>query len=350
MFFIYLNFYILLFLFVDVVYLFLAVFLLNAAAVILGDILPFVSVGHVVENARLVDVDGAATVQCRQAVSFVVVHGRFFSHQIHHSTPDCTHTIIKMKQQNFCRGTHMMSLLAAKHQVHIVGGVIEEHPISKKLYNTVAAFGPAGEEVARYRKIHLSKVQVGPDKTSEGDVLQRGSELSFFDIAGEEKNDPTGGRGWRVGLACCFDLRFRELSDMLVRPPPNGIGADILVYPSSWLKSTGDMGHWETLLSARALDGQCYVMGVSNAQDDDQECVAYGHSQVVGPLGNILSVCQDHRADEVVCHDLSMEVMENVRRSMIPLESCRRKQVYEDALRNAQSNYAAMMRPPTGLD
>ena len=247
-------------------------------------------------------------------------------------------------------GTHMMSLLAAKHQVHIVGGVIEEHPISKKLYNTVAAFGPAGEEVARYRKIHLSKVQVGPDKTSEGDVLQRGSELSFFDIAGEEKNDPTGGRGWRVGLACCFDLRFRELSDMLVRPPPNGIGADILVYPSSWLKSTGDMGHWETLLSARALDGQCYVMGVSNAQDDDQECVAYGHSQVVGPLGNILSVCQDHRADEVVCHDLSMEVMENVRRSMIPLESCRRKQVYEDALRNAQSNYAAMMRPPTGLD
>ena len=247
-------------------------------------------------------------------------------------------------------GTQMMSLLAAKHQVHIVGGVIEEHPISKKLYNTVAAFGPAGQEVARYRKIHLSKVQVGPDKTSEGSVLQSGDELSFFDIAGEEKNDPTGGRGWRVGLACCFDLRFRELSDMLVRPPPNGIGADILLYPSSWLKSTGDMGHWETLLSARALDGQCYVMGVSNAQDDDQECVAYGHSQVVGPLGDILSVCHDHRADEVVCHDLSMEVMDNVRRSMIPLESCRRKQVYEDALRNAQSNYAAMMRPPTGMD
>ena len=75
-----------------VVYLFLAVFLLNVA-IELVDILPFVSVGHVVENARLVDVDGAATVPCAQAV-FVVVHGRLFSHQIHHSTKVCPHTII----------------------------------------------------------------------------------------------------------------------------------------------------------------------------------------------------------------------------------------------------------------
>jgi predicted amidohydrolase len=91
-------------------------------------------------------------------------------------------------------------------------------------------------------------------------------------------------------------------------------------------------------------------MGVSNAQDDEQECVAYGHSQIIGPLGNVLRVCEDHRGDEIVSHDISMELMENVRRSMIPLESSRRKQVYEDALRSAQSNPTAMMRPPTGMD
>ena len=77
-----------------VVYLFLAVFLLNDAAGNHADILSFVSVGHVVENARLVDVDGGATELCGQAVSFVVVHGRSFSHQIHHSTRLCTHTMI----------------------------------------------------------------------------------------------------------------------------------------------------------------------------------------------------------------------------------------------------------------
>ena len=61
--------------------LFLAFFLLNDAADDHVDILIFVSVGHVVENARLVDVDGGAMVACGQAVSFVVMHGRLFSHQ-----------------------------------------------------------------------------------------------------------------------------------------------------------------------------------------------------------------------------------------------------------------------------
>ena len=66
----------------------------NAAAVVSSDILFLVSVGHVVENARLVDVDGAVVVVRAQAVSFVVVHGRLFSHQIHHSTRVCFHTSI----------------------------------------------------------------------------------------------------------------------------------------------------------------------------------------------------------------------------------------------------------------
>ena len=69
------------------------VFLLNDAAADQVDILILVSVGHVVENARLVDVDGGATEVCGQAVSFVVMHGRSFSHQIHHSTRECNHTI-----------------------------------------------------------------------------------------------------------------------------------------------------------------------------------------------------------------------------------------------------------------
>ena len=74
--------------------LFLAFFLLNDAADDHVDILIFVSVGHVVENARLVDVDGGAREVCGQAVYFVVVHGRSFSHQIHHSTELCSHTIM----------------------------------------------------------------------------------------------------------------------------------------------------------------------------------------------------------------------------------------------------------------
>ena len=242
-------------------------------------------------------------------------------------------------------GTQMMADMAKKYGVHVVGGVIEQHPINHKMFNTVAAFGPTGQEVARYRKIHLSKVQVGPDQTSEGTILEAGDELSWFDI-GEGSDD---GRGWRIGLACCFDLRFRELSDMLVKPPPKGIGADVLLYPSSWLKTTGDLGHWDTLLKARAIDGQCFVVGVSNAQDDEQECVAFGHSQIVGPLGEVMNISRDHTADEIVVSELKMQHMVDVRTTMIPLEGCRRPIVYADALRGAQNMPGAMLRCPTGF-
>ena len=60
-------------------YLLVAVFLLNGAAVFHDKFFSLVSVGHVVENTRLVDVDGGATAECDQAVSFVVVHGRVLS-------------------------------------------------------------------------------------------------------------------------------------------------------------------------------------------------------------------------------------------------------------------------------
>jgi predicted amidohydrolase len=244
-------------------------------------------------------------------------------------------------------GTQLMAQMAAKHHIHVVGGVIEQHPINKKMFNTVAAFGPNGE-VARYRKIHLSKVTIGPDSTSEGTILESGDELSWFDIA--DSGDGSDGRGWRIGIACCFDLRFRDLSDMLVKAPPKGVGADVLLYPSSWLKSTGDLGHWDTLLKARALDGQCYVVGVSNAQDDEQDCVAYGHSQIIDPLGRVMNVCENHCEDEIVVSEMTMKQMIKVRNHLIPLESCKRPIIYEDALRSVQSMPSAMMRPPTGTD
>jgi predicted amidohydrolase len=255
-------------------------------------------------------------------------------------------------------GTQLLSVLAERHKIYVCGGVIEQHPIRKDvLHNTIAAFGPAGQEVARYRKIHLSRVAVGGDGgdvTSEGDVLRAGEDLAFFDIhdeggaEGADEADGADGRGWRVGLANCFDLRFREVSDMLAATPPRGLGAELLVYPSAWLKSTGDMGHWETLLKARALDGQCFTMGINTASDPTQDTVAFGRSCVVGPLGETLAVCDDDAADEVVSAKLTLARLADARKR-IPLQDCRRPLVYKDALKAAQANPLAMMRPPLGF-
>jgi predicted amidohydrolase len=242
-------------------------------------------------------------------------------------------------------GSAMMAGAAAEHRIYVCGGVIERHPISGAMYNTIAAFDPLGLEVARYRKIHLSRVSVGADTTSEGDVLKAGDSLGWFDVP--DTSPGADGRGWRVGLANCFDLRFASLHSMLSAAPPDGVGAEVVLYPASWLKTTGVLGHWETLLKARALDGQCYVLGVSNARDETHDPVAYGHSAIIGPMGETLAACGNDEADEVVVASLSLAALVDARRR-IPLGAAGRPLVCADALRAQQQDPRAMGRPPAG--
>eukprot|EP00939_MAST-03C_sp_MAST-3C-sp1_P001924 g1924.t1 len=152
--------------------------------------------------------------------------------------------------------------LAQKHGAYVVGGVIErEEKEVESLFNTIAVLNPKGRVETRYRKMHLSKVKVGRDETSEGSVLTKGKDLVYFDIPG----------GWRIGLLCCFDLRFSEMSDALAKKH----GCNILLYPSAWLDSTGKLGHWETLLRARALDTQADAHHIKDevVDVDTEQCL-----------------------------------------------------------------------------
>ena len=204
-------------------------------------------------------------------------------------------------------GTKLMSNLAKKYDTYVVGGVIEQCEEEEKLYNTIAVLNPRGGIETLYRKLHLSKVTVGPDQTSEGTVLTMGDDLVYFDM-----------QGWRVGLLCCFDLRFPAMSTALA-----SMGCNVLLYPSAWLDSTGKMGHWETLLKARALDTQTYVVGVNTAKDDSQDTVGYGHSQIIDPLGQQLYI-GNYEGDDSGFADFKMDHLMNVRENMIPLSSCTR--------------------------
>lgn len=220
-------------------------------------------------------------------------------------------------------GSAMMAAKAAQHGVYVCGGVIEKSH-EGLLYNTIAAYGPSGDMVARYRKTHLSKVRVGPDATSEGDVLEPGSRLAWFEVEGDAG---TGGDGFRIGLACCFDLRFKELADVLCDPPPRGIGSDVLLYPSAWLASTGELGHWETLLKARALDNQVFTVGVNQARDDAADTVLFGNTMIVGPLGEVLGRSGDAGADGVIEAEITRTHLAEIR-DRIPLNQRRRADIF----------------------
>lgn len=72
----------------------------------------------------------------------------------------------------------------------------------------------------------------------------------------------------------CYDLRFPELSTLLRKQ-----GSDILTYPSAFAYTTGE-AHWETLLKARAIENQCYVVASAQIGYHNEKRRSYGHAMV----------------------------------------------------------------------
>ena len=107
----------------------------------------------------------------------------------------------------------------------------------------------------------------------------------------------------------------------------NKMGARILVYPGSFNQTTGPL-HWELLLRGRALDTQCYTVGVSAAQckEEPELYQAWGHSTVVDPFGKVV-VGLDENPDIAYC-EVDPEYTEQVR-TQIPLRNQKRHDLYK---------------------
>ena len=227
-------------------------------------------------------------------------------------------------------GSALLATLAAQHHMHVVGGVIECCPSSDLLFNSTVAYDASGSLVAKYRKIHLSKVRVGVDDTSEASVLQEGNSTASFkipvEIVANGEIEPQGA-AFTVGLACCFDLRFPDLAGAYARWGKEP--CDVLLYPSAFLASTGEK-HWELMLRARALDGQFYTVGSNHALDktapDRGESVMWGHSTIADPWGAVVAATGGGE-DELAIADLELSMLEDVQ-SKINLDAARRPETY----------------------
>ncbi|KAH8874352.1 Nitrilase and fragile histidine triad fusion protein NitFhit [Schistosoma japonicum] len=95
------------------------------------------------------------------------------------------------------------------------------------------------------------------------------------------ENTPIG----NLGLAICYDLRFPELASYL-RYARN---AHVIAYPSAFSTRTGESGHWHTLLRARAIENQCYIVASAQEGKHNEKRSSYGHSLVVDPWGQIIA-------------------------------------------------------------
>ena len=193
---------------------------------------------------------------------------------------------------------------AAKHRVFIhAGSIMERIEGDGRIYNTTVVFNRAGEEIARYRKIHLFDVTT-PDGAfyKESAKVKAGDAVVVYDC-----------EGVTVGCAICYDLRFPYLFQALAEK-----GAQVIALPSAFTLLTGK-DHWEVLLRARAIETECYVCAAAQTGSfvaEDGRRQTYGHSLVADPWGLVVAKASDGVG--VVSTRLDLAQVERVRR-LIPV-------------------------------
>ena len=202
-----------------------------------------------------------------------------------------------------------LSALAAELGIYLVGGSLPELT-DGRIYNTSYVYGRQGQLLAKHRKAHLFDIDVeGGQRFMESDTLSPGNAVTTFET-----------EFGTMGLCICFDLRFEELARcMCLR------GAKAIFVPAAFNMTTGP-AHWELLFRQRAVDNQCFTVGVSPARDETASYVAYGNSIAVAPWGNVL--CRADGEETTLLAELDLSRMEAIRRQL-PILSARRTDLYE---------------------
>ncbi|XP_062537050.1 omega-amidase NIT2-like [Armigeres subalbatus] len=202
-----------------------------------------------------------------------------------------------------------LSKISGELGITLIGGTYPEVE-SGKLFNTCPVWGPKGEFIGKYRKMHLFDMDIpGTCTFKESSVLTPGNEFLTFNV-GEVK----------IGVGICYDQRFPELATVY-----RNRGCDLMIYPSAFDTYTGPM-HFELIAQARALDNGMFVALCAPARDTTKDYVAYGYSTVCDPWGRVLSRAKE--GPEMLIVNLDMGLRDSIRRQ-IPTQKQKRADVYE---------------------
>jgi len=189
-----------------------------------------------------------------------------------------------------------LAAAARRHRVWIVGGTA---PISctdpGRIRSACLVFDDSGRRVARYDKMHLFRFEAGDERYDESRTLEGGESAVAV-------QSPFG----RLALSVCYDVRFpelyRELGDF-----------DAMFVPSAFTVPTG-AAHWETLLRARAIENQAYVVAPAQGGLHASGRRTYGHSMIVDPWGQVLAVRPE--GEGVLLAEIDTERVQEVRASL----------------------------------
>ncbi len=184
----------------------------------------------------------------------------------------------------------------------LAGSVLESGAPGGRLYNTSVLFGPEGQRLGVYRKIHLFDVEVGDGQTyRESAAVAPGTEVVVAEA-------PLG----KVGLSVCYDLRFPELYRRHAEA-----GAVLLTVPAAFTLMTGK-DHWEVLLRARAIENQAWVIAPAQQGRHPKDRLTWGHAMVVDPWG--LVVARVSEGEGLAMAELDAAYLAKVRKTLPALQ------------------------------
>jgi predicted amidohydrolase len=175
-----------------------------------------------------------------------------------------------------------MRKTAAKKNSAITGSLIIRE--GGKFYNRLIFMRPDGS-FEQYDKKHLFTM------AKEEETYTAGTEKIIFDYL-----------GWKICPLICYDLRFpiwnRNLEDY-----------DLAIYVANWPDRRSY--HWRSLLTARAIENQCYVAAVNRVGTDGKDLYYSGHSSLIDPTGEL--IYQKADAEDIQQFDLNKEYLIEIR-------------------------------------
>lgn len=152
-----------------------------------------------------------------------------------------------------------------------------------------------------------------------------------FAFAGEDKHYTAGNKrliasvkGWKINLQVCYDLRFPVWARQ--QSQSEGPEYDVLIYVANWPERRSLA--WKTLLQARAIENQCYVIGINRVGNDGNNIYHSGDSMIIDPLGEIMYYKKDE--EDVFTISLDKEHLKTIREKLPFLKDADHFMIHND--------------------
>ncbi len=187
--------------------------------------------------------------------------------------------------------------LASENHVFLLGGSVAFLEDGKVL-NRCLNFDDQGNLLGFYDKIHLFACDLLDGQSTktitESDIYTPGKIPKIIQVG-----------PFKIGLSICFDLRYPDMYRKYVLE-----GAQILSVSAAFTVPTGK-AHWHTLLRARAIENQCFVLAPAQYGRHNERIETFGHSLIIGPWGDVLADAGE--GEKLIWAELNLAQIKTVR-------------------------------------